>query len=162
MADVKLQAGAKLDLLNRNELRDELVLLQRNWMTEVARGIKYRKISAFADTDGSGNLTFGISSEQYLGPGEGFVWSLLRLAVAAPGYDTTTDTLELYLNEVGPSNLVRPSPLPRYIAPGMGEIVLYPGDHLVLNGAGLTASTRVWVTGSVREAPTTLAWKLAS
>ncbi len=158
MAEFKLQAGAKLDLLNKGELRDELASLQRNWVTELARGIKFRKFSAFADVDGSGNLVFGLTGEQTIGPSEGFVWTLTRIAVTE--YDAEADTLALYINDVSPSNVVYPSPMPSYYAPGTGEILLYPGDRLVLAGGGFAASARVWVTGAVREAPVSLAWKL--
>ena len=171
MADVKLQAGAKLDVLNRHELKTVLDQATRDWFNQVARGDRYRRFSTQGTIDGSGNLLIDGAQQknQQLGPAEGFVWAVQRLSVF--GLTSTTGTpkvatsepVQLFLNDNGPSSLVHPA-LAGYADFGSYSLVMYPGDTLLFQASGLTtaAGTIVTVTGQVREVPLPLAWRLGS
>jgi hypothetical protein len=153
MAKVKIQAGAELDTLSRDELRSELDRFFVNWRGEVARGIKPRRVSAFADVDGSGAVTLGESGEQILTPSDGFVWRVERLSIT--GYDPSSDALALYHSSVSDSAVIQPV-LDTY---NILDEIVSAGERLIVSGTA-TASTRLWVTAQVWEAPHALAWKL--
>lgn len=155
MAEFKIQAGARINLLTREELRQEMDAARTNWVHEVARGIRYRRFSTFATSDGAGAIEIGIQGDQRMGPGEGFVWQLGRLSVSA--YDPSGgDALALYQGSVSDSAIIIPA-LDTFN--DMLTEVLYPGDTLVVAGT-VSASTQVWVTGQVKEAPVSLLWRL--
>jgi hypothetical protein len=166
MAEVALKAGAKIDVLNRKELTDVLDATKKDWFSQVARGDRYRLFSASADID-SGDVELGGATwrDSQLGPAEGFVWAVQRIAVA--GLTTTTGTplvattepVDLFLNDSGPSSLVRPA-ITGYAAFGEHELVLYPGSTLLVVGTDLTSTGTVTVTGQAREVPLPLAWRL--
>lgn len=167
MAEVKLQAGAKIDVLNRAELKSVMDAATRDWFNQVARGDRYRRFSGAATIDGAGGLEIGgaAARDATLGPAEGFVWAVQRIAVS--GLTTTTGTplaaatepVELFLNDDGASALVHPA-IEGYADFGQYSLVLYPGDTLLVKGTGLTSTGIVTVTGQAREVPLPLAWRL--
>lgn len=98
----KIQAGGTIDVATRDEVRQEIVAASASWFTEVARGDRYRRFSAFSDTDAAGNLVIGDRvSEGQLGPSQGFVWSVNRLAVGG-GYDPNADDQTTLLTASNP------------------------------------------------------------
>jgi hypothetical protein len=167
MAEVKLAAGAKIDVLNRKELKEALDIATRDWFNQVARGDRYRRFSASAEIDGSGGLSIGgaAARDAALGPAEGFVWAVQRIAVygltSATGTPlvATTEPLQLFLNDDGPASLVDPA-LVGYRDFGNYALVMYPGDTLLVRGTALTSTGTATVTGQVREVPLPLAWRL--
>ena len=166
MAEVKLAAGAKIDVLNRKELKEVLDVATRDWFNQVARGDRYRRFSASAAI-ASGSLTIGGASarDSVLGPAEGFVWAVQRIALYGLTSSTgtplvaTTEPVQLFLNDDGPASLVDPA-LVGYRDFGNYALVLYPGDTLLVRGTGLTSTGTATVTGQVREVPLPLAWRL--
>jgi hypothetical protein len=166
MAEVNLKAGAKIDVLNRKELKEVLDVATRDWFNQVARGDRYRRFSASGAID-TGSLTIGGASarDAVMGPAEGFVWAVQRIAVygltSATGTPlvATTEPVQLFLNDDGPSSLVDPA-LVGYRDFGNYALVLYPGDTLLVRGTGLTSTGTATVTGQVREVPLPLAWRL--
>lgn len=166
MAEVKLAAGAKLDVLNRRELKEALDTVTRDWFSQVARGDRYKRFSAAADI-ATGAFTIGgaLQRDAALGPAEGFVWAVQRIAVDGLTTATgdplvvTSEPVALFVNDDGPASLVHPAIL-GYQNFGEHELVLYPGDTLLVTGTGLTSTGTVTVTGQAREVPLPLAWRL--
>lgn len=153
----KIQAGATLDLINKDEMRDVLQTVTKDWFNQVGRGDRYRRFSAWGDISG-GAVTIG-GAEQLdhtLGPAEGFVWAVQRIGIH--NLDSA-DSLALYINDDGPSALVHPG-ITTYQDFGQTQLVLYPGDTLLLTGSSLTDTGIVTVTGQARELPMPLAWRL--
>lgn len=162
----KLQAGAELDLITKDEMKDVLRTVTQDWFNQVARGDRYRRFSA-TGTVAAGELTIGGAEQldSVLGPAEGFVWAVKRIAV----YGLTlfvpedsfvfTEPLALYLNDSGPSSLVDPA-LQGYRGFSTDELVLYPGDTLLATGTALTHTGTVTLTGQARELPMPLAWRI--
>lgn len=87
----KIQAGGTIDVATRSEVREEIEAVKTSWFAEVAKGDRYRRISAFGDSDAFGNVVIGDrSNDGQLGPAQGFVWSVNRLAVGS-GYNPDAD-----------------------------------------------------------------------
>lgn len=157
MPEVKLQAGAKLDVLNKRELKETLDTVTRDWFSQVARGDRYRRFSASGTIAGAAvSIGGAVQRDAVLGPAEGFVWAVQRIALH--GLDLL-ETVELHLNDDGPASVVHPA-VDQYHAFGPYELVLYPGDTLLVVGTGLTSTGTVTVTGQARELPLPLAWRL--
>jgi hypothetical protein len=166
MAEVKLAAGAKLDVLNRAELKQVLDQSTRDWFNQVARGDRYRRFSAKGTIATGALLIDGAQqTNQQLGPQEGFVWAVQRVAVQGLTTVTgtpavaTTEPLQVFLNDDGPSSLVHPAVV-GYQDFGQYSVVMYPGDTLLFKGSGLASTGQITVTGQVREVPLPLAWRL--
>jgi hypothetical protein len=153
----KIQAGGELDILTQKEMHDELKGAMSSWITEVSRGDRYRRFAIFGDSSAGTAVTIGDTAVQSVGPAEGFVWSIKRLALSS-GFDPATHTLALFINSPDNSALVHPD-LSAYNAFDENQLVLYPGDRLLVTGTA-TASTRIWLTGQARELPISLAWRL--
>jgi hypothetical protein len=152
----KIAAGAEIDLLTQGELKDTLRGMMTSWVAEVSMGDRYRRFSAYGDIADSA-LSIGGTPEQEIGPDEGFVWSVKRLAVT--NYDPDAEALGLYINGTDSSGVVEPI-LSRYNPYDANQLILYPGERLWIAGSSLTSSGRVWVTGQARELPISLLWRL--
>lgn len=166
MPKVKLQAGAEVDVINRSEMKDVLDAASRDWFGQVARGDRYRRFSAQGTISAGALLIDGTNQlDAVLGPAEGFVWALQRVALygltIASGTPlvAVTEPVRLHLNDDQPSTLVHPA-VTGYQEFGEHELVMYPGDTLVVVGASLTSTGTVTVTGQAREVPLSLAWRL--
>lgn len=155
MAKFKIQAGAEIDVLGKDELRAELDHARSNWVGEVSRGIRWRRASMSGVSDGvTGVVLFGDRSESMLGPEEGFVWLVKRLSITS--YDPTTQALALYQGAASSSAIIVPK-LAAYQTQ-MDELLM-PGDSLVISGT-VAISTKIWATVQVKEAPIALLWRL--
>lgn len=162
----KLQAGAELDLISKEEMKDVLKTVTQDWFSQVGRGDRYKRFSAAATISG-GTLTIGGSNQRdhVLGPAEGFVWAVQRIALSGLTTNTgtpltsSTEPVQLFLNDDGASSLVHPA-VQGFIDFGDHELVLYGGDTLLVTGTGLTKTGVVTLTGQAREVPAPLAWRL--
>jgi hypothetical protein len=153
---VKFNAGAELDLFNRDELRAELAAFRSAWQADAAKGDRYRRLYAYGDPAG-GTVDFGgdLPQGEGLGPEQGFVWSVKRLALYGLGVN---ETARLYINSTESSDLVHPA-MAGYVSFDTNQLILYPGDKLRV-AATTAAVTRISLTGQVRELPVSLAWRL--
>lgn len=152
----KIQAGAEIDVATKKEVRDEIAAAKTSWLAEVARGDRYRKFSAYGDSDALGAIVIG-ARDQRIGPAEGFVWSVTRLAII--GYDPATQSLALATDDLATGSSVIIPKLSTYHDLSGNQLVIYSGDQLYVAGT-VAASTKVWITGQARELPMPLAWRL--
>jgi hypothetical protein len=161
MAKVKLQAGAEIDFLNKKEMHEELNAMMTSWVGEVSRGDRYPRFKMYGTIAG-GQVSIGTEDAQLVGPDEGFCWSLRRLAIVGGSYAPATDSLGLYLGtDLNPSSVIQPPSLAKYNAYEAGEMVLMPGDQIVVAG-GVAGAGKMWVTGQVRELPIPLLYRMLS
>ncbi len=152
MAEFKLNAGAKIDLLNRGEVREELARAV-NWMQEIYRGIRVRHGSTYVDVGGAGTVP-----ATYLeGPQSGFTWLLHRLTIAA-AYTPASMNLGLYASDDAADSALVVARLTNDNEP---KEIVRGGQQLCVAGTG-PASTRLWITWMAWEAPQPLEWKLLS
>lgn len=158
MAVHKITAGGSIDTLNKRELDAVLTKVLTSWRQEVGRGIGSRRFSRQGTVDATGALTIGGTDQntEGNGPDTNMVWSVNRLAVANAG---PSPVLNLYLNSPDPSAIVRPN-LPVYANFGTSELILEPGDALLVTGSALTPGAVVTMTGQTWEVPRPLLWKL--
>jgi hypothetical protein len=159
MAEFEIKAGAKLDLLNKAEMREVLV----GWYAEIGRGIKFRQFSGQGTVAGAVWTIGGNAADNRrdpLGPEAGMLWAVTRLAVSGNGVIPGTDLFSVFVNEITPSKLVE-SGLTRGAKYDVGVLVLTGNDRLALAGAGTgVAGTDVTVSGAAIEVPVQLAWQL--
>lgn len=151
MANQKITANGVLDIMTKDELRDVL----KNWQTELTRGAKLRRLSIIGNTDGAGALVMGGNDD---GPAEGMAWAVTRLSVA-PGPTLAAAGIQVYANDVNPSSLLVRN-LTTDVFPGDHGCNLLSGDSLRIAGTGITASTSVTVTLSIKEVPIMQIWSL--
>lgn len=164
----KLDFGADIELLTRDELGGELRAAEHRWdllwRTRLA-GLRHMPIPVARGTsDGSGDITLGQTSDPdqpYLGPREGYAWRVVRVSVAILG---ANDQIALYRGDVGKARFVDllTGTSPAFTA--SHAVVLHPGDHLVVStsqiAGSVTANTEVVVSGEVVEAPAEMIGKL--
>lgn len=159
----EIVGGAKVDLLSRDELKEELATFARAWKDEIRRGVKYRKFSAQTNVSGGVWLLGGDAPEDNnnaLGPEPGFVWSITRIAINGNGFDPTSDDWQMYTDAVQPSKFI----LTNF---GFGDqwdtgvIVLYGPERLAFRGVGTgVGGTDIHMTGQAVEVPVQLAHML--
>lgn len=163
----QIKAGAELDTLNKDELHAVLRTVTADWFNQVSRGDRYRRFSA-EGTIAAGALTIGGAEQRdgVLGPKDGFVWAVKRVALyglttytAGGAPAVFTEPVRLHVNDDGPAALVHPA-VQGYQSFNTDELVLYPGDTLLAVGAGLTATGTIVLTGQARELPMPLAWRI--
>lgn len=153
---VKIQAGAEIDVLSRQELAAELAAAGTSWRTEQAKGVTWRTASMWGTVTAGSTLTLGETGDQVIGPEQGMLWGCQRISVG-DGYTPASQVLRLHRNNTDMSTLICPD-LSGYDQL-YGEI-LRGGDRLVVTGASLTASAIVWVTVLAREVPEYLIGRL--
>jgi hypothetical protein len=155
---VKIAAGAEFDIMTAKEMRGELDGAMKSWLAEVARGDRYRRFATYGDIGAAGGLSIGTGGDQpVIGPSSGFVWAVRRLAFT--NYDPTAENMALYVSSADDSATIKPV-LATYESFDSTQLVLYPGETLVVDAAGMASTGRVWMTGQARELPISLAWRL--
>src|SRR5271154_6344338 len=111
MSKVKLDVGATVDFLNKDEL-DGIMGKYHREAQEIERtklaGLKYMRLPRLFATPASGTVALGeawdangtaqLYTDQRLGPSSGYVWSIRRLAVSGLGTGTSPDLLSIYRN----------------------------------------------------------------
>lgn len=154
---VKLEAGAQLDLITAEEVRNTLDA----WYSEIMRGVTFRYIGGQTN-QAAGVFSIGgaSDSEDVLGPRAGFMWAVTRLAVSGNGFNPAADTFTVYINDQSPSKLVVQNIVRQQLF-DMGVLVLTAKDRLLVTGPATgAAGTDVTLSGAAIEVPVQLAWKL--
>lgn len=155
----KINAGAEIDVITKGEMDDALKNFGTSWVQELARGDRYRDIRGAGTITATAVSIGGDRDDVNLGPSQGYVWSVKRLAVIASTVDDVAK-LTLFKNDNAPSSTVKPILL-TYNTFDANELVLYPGDKLLVeSSAALGGSGNITITGQVRELPVALAWRL--
>lgn len=157
----KIAAGAEIDTLNKEELKQTLSEMMVAWRVDAAKGDRYVDIRDQGLIDAAGGLTIGgASGDQRMGPREGYIWDIRRLCISGLDY-AAGDAVYVYRNEATPLSLLgRTDQVTRGLFLLDRQWVFYPGHQLVCVGTSLSATGYVQVTGTVRELPISLAWRL--
>ena len=146
MPKVKLDVGATVDFLNKDELDDALSEYQKKAQAveyEKLRGIKYIRAPRIQGTvysgtingsaTGTGTLYATLGSPQW-GPTQGYCWSVRRIAVGGLANAGTgvCDIVGLYRNtNTSPLIAQVSANAPMVTFPTLG-CVLYGGDYLLI------------------------------
>lgn len=155
MAKHKLTAGAEIDLLTKDEVRDVL----RSWMEEITRGARYIRRAVTGTVDGGGALLIGgVSDEDTLKPPPGFMWAVTRISLSGL---TAGQSVDVYINEVAPSQLLYSNVTNGTRVPTTRtSIVMQGNDHLIVRGTALTAAAQIGLNLGIKEVPAFMAWSL--
>lgn len=144
MAQTKIAPGNVIETITEPDLVRHLDRYTQDWFAERARGIGLVRPRAI-DTVSGGNITLPGSNEDFLGPWQGFVWSLhvLRAFGLASG-----DALTVYRNHAAPDNFLCTL---TFAAPvftfGSKSCFLRGDEKLIVTGTGLMATGDVAVNG---------------
>jgi hypothetical protein len=187
MPKVKLDVGATVDFLNRDELDDALTEYQKRAQAmeyERLRGFKYIRApriqgTVYSGTIGNAGGTTFPTGTLYAtlggppwGPLQGYSWTVRRIAVGglANVNGTNPDTVGIYRNtNTAPLMCQLTANTPWVNFPTLG-LVLHGGDSIILghvpnqvasNTYGTLASTYIAADFDVIEVPTELLGKLA-
>ena len=163
MALVQIQAGAKIEIPTRDEIRDDTIALWSAQEREQARGFKQMRLpEVLQGFAASSAITLGNTKGQFLGPESGYVWALRRLIVSGMTSGTTPDVINLYVNDrfAGP-------PLWQFNGNNFGytfgklEMIIRGGETLSLQSVGTFASTSlITLAGELTEVPAEMLYKL--
>jgi hypothetical protein len=161
----KIMAGRDIDAATADEVRAAVDHGLRSWQREVITGARFTRFSASA-TIANGAFTLdGVSlGSERLGPNDGFVWDVRRLRVVGL---QGADSASIWINATDPSTFIA-STSDGATPAGTGallrfdrQLILQPGEWLVITGSGLVASTgQVTVTGQAIEVPVSHQWRL--
>jgi hypothetical protein len=187
MPKVKLDVGATVDFLNKDELSEEL---QKNLMRaevmerERLRGIKYIRAPRIQGTVYSGTIgnpggttipagtLYATLGGPPWGPLQGYSWSIRRIAVGGLGNvnGTNPDTVGIYRNtNTAPLVCQITANSPVVTFPTLG-LVVHGGDNVMIghvpnqvasNTYGTLVSTYIQADFDVIECPTEMLGKLA-
>jgi hypothetical protein len=130
-----------------------------------ARTVKFMRLPEVLRGVPAGDaLTLGVSKGQMVGPEQGYVWSITRLAAGglAASSSGTPDIVNFYRNDnFAGVPIWQLNGNSWATAFGAGEQILLPGDTLNMqNAAALAATGTITIAGDVLEVAAELAYKL--
>jgi hypothetical protein len=119
-------------------------------LVQALRWAQIQPIQANPQTQGPVAGTVTLTNAEIWGPKTGYFWAIQRLTVAGL---VTTDAVQVYkagiASPVGatPGNQVTQAAITNAVAfnPGRTDLILQPGDFLIINGTGLSSTS---ITGS--------------
>ena len=153
--------------------RDELAGVLREDREAMARaqveGVKYFRLPTLYATPASGTVVLGQSwsgqsyTGQIIGPNQGYVWSIRRLAANGLGTGTAPDILNVYRNGTGVAPVWQLNGNNWGYSFGPTELLLLPGENLVAVSLGsLVTTAQVTLTGDAIEVPQAMLGKLVT
>lgn len=170
MAKVKLDIGATVDFLNKDELSQELEKNQQRAQAaerESLSGIKYMRLPLMYATPSNGTVRLGEVwpgqpyTDQFAGPNQGYVWSIRRLVVTGLGTGTSPDIMNFYRNGVSGELIWQLNGNSFGETFGRAEMILLPDERLIAQSLGsMTSTNQVTVRGDVIQVPSQMLGKL--
>ncbi len=183
MPKVKLDVGATVDFLNKDELDSSLSENQQRAQAieqEKLRGVKYIRAPRIQGTVYNGTIngsSTGTGTNTFIGgppwgPQQGYAWSVRRVCVGGLANAGTgiCDIVGIYRNNVNSPPVAQVTAnTPAVFFPTLG-VVLFGGDQLILghiptqvpsNTYGTLVGTFLQADFDVIETPTELLGKLA-
>jgi len=170
MAKVKIDVGAEIDTLTKGELDDSLKAYraQGDALEQGAlRGIKYFRLPRLYATPASGTVVLGEAwagqsyTDQFMGPNEGYAWSIRRLAVNGLGTGNAPDVLNIYRNGWHSDPVWQLNGNNFCYTFGKAELLLLPGERLIARSVGsMLATVQITLTGDAVSVPAEMTGKL--
>lgn len=173
---VKLDIGAEVDFLTRDELRGELDKYRAEQDAReqgAVRGIKYMRIPRLYATPASGTVRLGEAwsangtvqtyTGQIAGPNEGYIWSIRHLACNGLGTGSSPDELNIYNTGFmgGQEPVWQLNGNNFGYTFGRAEMVLLGGERLIAQSVGsMTSTNQVMLYGAAIEVPSEMLGKL--
>lgn len=171
MAKVKIDVGATIDTLTKGELDDSL----KEYRTQgdataqgLLRGVKYFRLPRLYATPASGTVVLGEAwsgqsyTDQFIGPNEGYVWAIRRLACNGLATGQAPDLLNIYRNGWHSDPVWQLNGNSFAYTFGKSEMVLLAGERLIAQSVGsMTSTLQITLTGDAIEVPSEMIGKLA-
>lgn len=158
MAKVRLELGAELDLLNKDEMASVLGH-HGSWEREAAFGLRQQDLPVMAGTAAGGVLNLGADqpSGTQCGPKAGWYWAVHRISIDGLA---SGDAMKVYKDTRFVATITQASG--SFATFGKNGLVLKDGESLLVKGTGLTATGLISVYGEATTTPGPLMWKLIS
>lgn len=177
MAKVKIDFGAEIDTLNKDELDDSLAGQQKT-LAEIqeavaVRGIKYMRLPLMYGTAASGTVHIGGALASGGGnatgavsyPHSGYIWTVMRIGVSGLATGTAPDQLAIYRggDEASGANYIgQISGNTPFLQFSKMQFLVKEGERIQLLSIGsLTSTAQIIVNGDVIEAPEEMLGKLS-
>jgi hypothetical protein len=176
MMKVKLDVGAEIDTLNKDELQEALkkdrALAEEQERVRLS-GVKYMRMPRLYATPASGTVVMGEAwtangtvqpyTGQSAGPNSGYAWAIRRLAVNGLGTGSSPDLLNIYRNGKSTDPIWQLNGNSYAYTFGKGEMVLLPGEKLIAASTGsMTATNSITLNGDIIEVPSEMLAKVVS
>lgn len=130
-------------------------------------GIKYFRMPRLYATPANGTVVLGEAwsgqayTGQFIGPNQGYVWSIRRLTANGLGTGTSPDLLNIYRNDSSADPMWQLNGNNWGYSFGPTEMLLLPGEKLVAASLGsLVSTSQITLTGDVNELPQAMLGKL--
>jgi hypothetical protein len=161
MAKFTLKAGAELDLLTKEEVRDLLGEAEEYELARL-RSEKWMRLPELLSGKASGSaLVLGESAGQVVGPREGYFWSVRRLVVSGLNSGATPDVVNLYRGTASGVPLWQFNGNNFGYTFGKGQMSLRGGENFALASVGTFNSlATITLAGELVEVPAQLAGKV--
>lgn len=174
MPKVKLDVGATIDFLNKDEL-DGIMGKYHREAQEIERakltGIKWMRLPRLYATPASGTVVLGEVwsangtaqpyTDQIAGPNQGYVWSVRRLSVSGLGTGNSPDLLNIYRNGVRADPVWQLNGNSFAYTFGKGEFLLYPDERVIAASVGsMVSTTQIVLSGDLVQVPAEMTGKL--
>ena len=170
MPKVKLDVGATIDFLNKDELDDALTDYQKNAQAaeyEKLKGLKFIRLPRLYATPASGTVRLGeawagnLYTDQIMGPNQGYIWSIRRLVVTGLGTGTSPDVINFYRNGISGETVWQLNGNSFGQTFGKNEMVLLPDEKLIAQSVGsMTSTSQIVISGDAIEVPALMIGKL--
>lgn len=149
----KMDFGAEIDVLTKDELDQSLAAAARVWY-ERYRGVKLRRIPLLTAVPAGGavNSAGGVAC----GPEQGYAWTLRELNVEGLTAGTTPDVVNIYRGSSQRAGTILWQLNGNQFLQtfGRGEKILFPGETLYFASLGTFAATgTITLSGTVVEVP---------
>lgn len=154
----RITAGGMLDLLTKDELDLAMGHHFDSAIRELYRGIAYIRLPLLQGAASGGTLTLG-QGGTLNSPRQGYAWSVKRLAVNGLATGTTPDVVNLYRGDLMAYPVWQFNGNNFAYTFGKLELVLLPGENLVLSGT-ITATGTITLSGDAIEVPQEMIGKL--
>lgn len=166
MAKVRLDVGAEVDFLNKDEMGDLLSDHARNQATARERerlsGVKYIRAPRMVGSQTSGTVALG-TAPPWVGPAQGYAWSVRRISASGLGTGNSPDILNIYRNGTQFDPVWQLNGNSFAYTFGKGEFVLLAGENIqCLSQGSMTSTTPVLFNMDVVEVPSEFLGKLVS
>jgi hypothetical protein len=178
MAKLRFDVGAEADILSPDEHKKHLMSLVVAEVYERARGVKPIRFTAQGTVASTAVVIPGgaVTGEQYygsvpaIGPGDGYVWAIQRIAVYPLG--GTADVIGIFRQAAtaggGSAFTIQPQSYLGQLTttvpfwhPGSHGLLLLPDEQITLANIGaLTTTGQLTVNGEAIEVPSEMVYKL--
>lgn len=157
----RLELGAQLETLTRGELSEELAAQTQAQYRQLARGMKYFRLAPHSAAVANSAFTLDGSGKRGLGPRDGYVWAIRRLAVEGLTAGTTPDVANLYRNNTSGLRVWQFNGNNFAYTFGKCELLLLGGETISLVSLGTIAATgNITLSGDALEVAAEEIWKL--